>query len=107
VIGDLDWADELLTDVEARCGGNLRPVWENERAAWLWQRGRCAEALSAWERMAATPAAQFNYGMALLFLGRPTDAAPALTAAAESLPETSGWGDLARLYLAVAEIHGG
>ena len=107
VIGDLDWADELLGDAEARCGGDLRAVWENERAALLWQRGRCAEALTAWEGMAATPTIQFNRGMALLFLGRPTDAAPALSAAAASLPETSGWSDLARLYLAVAEIHGG
>lgn len=107
VIGDLDWSDELLADAEARCGGDLRAVWENERAAWLWQRGRCAEALSAWEQMATAPTIQFNRGMALLFLGRPTDAAAALTAAAESLPETSGWADLARLYLAVAEIHSG
>jgi len=48
----------------------------------------------------------FNRGMALLFLGRLTEARAALTKAVGVLPEESGWNALARLYVAIAEIHG-
>jgi hypothetical protein len=44
--------------------------------------------------------------MALLFLGKTGDARPMLAKAVAAIPETSGWNALARLYLAVAEIHG-
>ncbi len=44
--------------------------------------------------------------MARLFLGQLADAKPALQKAIDAIPETSGWSALAKLYLAVAEIHG-
>jgi len=105
-IGELDWAEELLTAAEPLCAGELRATWENERAALLWHRGRSDEALAAWNALAEAPAVLFNRGMALLFLGRLTDARAALTKAVAALPEESGWNALARLYLAIAEIHG-
>jgi tetratricopeptide (TPR) repeat protein len=95
LIGDFDTAEKLLPEDAA-----------NERAALLWHRGRCDEALAAWTAMPDSPAALFNRGMALLFLGRVAEAKPALTAAIAAIPETSGWNALARLYLSVAEIHG-
>lgn len=105
-IGEIDWAAELLAAAEEVCRGEYRTAWENERAALLWQQGKSAEALAAWEAMPETPTVLFNRGMASLFLGRFTEARAALTQAAQVLPESSGWHALARLYLSVAEIQG-
>lgn len=95
LIGEFDTAEKLLP-ADAT----------NERAALLWHRGRCEEALATWNEMPATPAVLFNRGMALLFLGKIAEAKPVLTEAVAAIPESSGWNALARLYLAVAEIHG-
>lgn len=105
-VGEFDWAGEILADAEPLCTGELRSAWENERAALLWQRGECDAALAAWDAMADTPATLFNRGMANLFLGKLDTAKGLLTKAVAALPESSGWHALARLYLAVAEIHG-
>lgn len=105
-IGEFDWAGELLTAAEPHCTGELRSVWENEQAALLWHRGEGEAALAAWDTLAETPAVLFNRGMARLFLGRFAEAKPLLTKAVEVLPEAQGWNALARLYLALAEIHG-
>jgi hypothetical protein len=98
LIGDFASAEKLLSGQD--------PATTNERAALLWHRGKCAEALAAWNAMAETPAVLFNRGMALLFTGKMTEAKAALAKAITILPETSSWNALARLYLAVAEIHG-
>lgn len=95
LIGDYDTADTLIPAADA-----------NERAALLWQRGRCEEALAVWSGLPETPVALFNHGMALLFLGRIAEAKSVLARAIAAIPETSNWNALARLYLAVAEIHG-
>jgi hypothetical protein len=95
LIGDFEAAAEFLPKDAA-----------NERAALLWNRGRCQEALEAWTAMAEKPEVLFNRGMALLFLDRIAEAKPVLSKAIAAIPETSGWNALARLYLAVAEIHG-
>ncbi len=95
LIGDFDTAAKLLP-----------PDAANERAALLWQTGKCEEALAAWTVAPESPAVVFNLGMALLFTGRFADAKVALAKAAAVIPETSGWNALARLYLAVAAIHG-
>jgi hypothetical protein len=56
--------------------------------------------------MSDSPAVMFNRGMARLFLGQIAEAREWLQKTVDSIPETSGWNALARLYLAVAEIHG-
>jgi tetratricopeptide (TPR) repeat protein len=76
----------------------------NERAALLWQRGCCEEALAMWRALPESATTLFNRGMALLFLGRAEEAATSLRKAANLLPEDSGWLALARLYLSVAEL---
>jgi tetratricopeptide (TPR) repeat protein len=96
-LGDFDTAAKLLDSV---------PTAVNDRAALLWQKGECAEALTAWESMPESPAVLFNRGMARLFMGHTADAREPLQKAIEAIPEASGWHSLARLYLAVAEIHG-
>lgn len=95
-LGDFDTAAKLLTGA-----GN-----ENEKAALLWAQGMGAEALAMWDAATESPAVQFNRGMARLFLGRVAEARDWLQKAVDAIPETSGWNALARLYLAVAEIHG-
>lgn len=99
-LGDFDDAEERLCAVEP---GAER---DNERAALLWHRGDCEEAMAAWDAMAETPAVLFNRGMALLFLGRLPEARAALAKAVAVLPENRGWNSLARLYQTLAEIHG-
>jgi hypothetical protein len=94
LIGDFETAEDLLP---ADAG--------NERAALLWQRGLSEQALQAWSQLPESPAVLFNRGMALFFLGRAVEASPVLAKAAAAIPEESGWNSLARLYLAVAQIH--
>ncbi len=96
-LGDFDTAETLLNGVSGA---------ENEKASLRWQRGECAEALSAWDALPDLPAVLFNRGMGRLFLGRIAEARESLQKAVEVIPELSGWHTLARLYLAVAEIHG-
>jgi tetratricopeptide (TPR) repeat protein len=96
-LGDFDSADAILKDLNGT---------ENNLAATLWARGNCVEALAQWDAMPATPAVLFNRGMARLFLGQIAEARPLLQQAIDTIPEASGWNALARLYLAVAEIHG-
>ncbi len=96
-LGDFDASEKLLAGAEGA---------DNDRAALLWARGRCDEARTAWDAMADAPAVLFNRGMARLFEGRIAEARPFLQKAIDALPETSGWYALARLYLAVADIHG-
>jgi len=96
-LGDFDTAERLLSGASGA---------ENDRAALLWQRGKCAEAVSAWDVAPEAPAVLFNRGMARLFLGQTAAARPLLQKAIDAIPEASGWNSLARLYLALAEIHG-
>jgi hypothetical protein len=78
------------------------PVCANEEAALLWHRGQCEEALALWQTQKVSVPVLFNRGMASLFLGRVSEARPALAAAVEKLPETSAWHHLGHLYLALA-----
>lgn len=96
-LGDFDTAASALASA---------PESKNDHAALLWQKGACAEALAAWEAMPESAAVLFNRGMARLFLGRIAEARAPLQQAVDAIPEASGWHALARLYLAVAEIHG-
>ncbi|MFM8270800.1 MAG: hypothetical protein ACKODX_00475 [Gemmata sp.] len=96
-LGDFDTAAGLLAGVSGAA---------NELAALNWQTGACAEALATWDALPESPAVHFNRGMARLFLGRTAEARDPLQKAVDAIPETSGWHALARLYLAVAEVHG-
>jgi tetratricopeptide (TPR) repeat protein len=96
-LGEFDTAERLFGAVANAA---------NDRAATLWAKGACAEALTAWDAMPESPAVLFNRGMARLFLGQFAEAREWLQKAVDAIPETSGWNALARLYLAVAEIQG-
>jgi hypothetical protein len=94
-----DDAERLLA---VPVGEALEPVRGNERAALLWQRGRRAEALAAWDALPESVPVLFNRGMGRLFTGDPAGALAALDKAQAGLPETSPWHHLAGLYLAMA-----
>ncbi len=83
---------------------NDTPFAKNEQAATLWFAGDSEAALELWQAMPANPVSQFNCGMALLFMNRASEARVHLQAAAEALPEQSGWAHLAKLYLTLAEM---
>jgi hypothetical protein len=76
----------------------------NERAAWLWARGRPHDALQLWEHTSERPHILFNRGLARLFLDQPAAALPLLRQAAVLWGTDHPWQPLASLYAAVAEI---
>lgn len=99
-------ANGIAVQLGAKFAESVEPdsaATANERAAALWDSGQCEDALSDWTAQNPHPIVEFNQGMALLFLGRPSAAIGHLRAAAAALPDTSGWPHLARLYLALAE----
>ena len=81
-----------------------RAAWANEKAALAWQRGDLEEALAQWSAEPAPRAAQFNRGMALLFLDRPAEALAPLRSAVKEMSEDDPWRHLGGLYLTLAEI---
>ncbi len=87
---------------DAEATGNS-VVGQNENAAMLWQDGERQAALEMWLKMEDSAVANFNRGMAYLFLGHAELAIAPLRLAARDLPDQSGWSHLAGLYLAVAE----
>jgi hypothetical protein len=99
-------ASNAGTPVAAGVGRMLGDIPADGDAASLWLKGECAKAQAAWDAQPDSPAAHFNRGMARLFFGTFAEARQHLTKAVALIPETSGWNALARLYLAVCEIHG-
>jgi hypothetical protein len=103
LLGRFDDAAATLASARSICTGTWAMVLTNEVAALAFARGDYAAAAAAWDALPDSPAAAFNRGLARLALGRRDDARPHLVAAADGLPATSSWADLARLYHAVAE----
>jgi tetratricopeptide (TPR) repeat protein len=103
-LGEFAQAEKFLADAEKLDTGSWKAVVENEQAALLWHRVRCAEAHAAWRSLADSAPDHFNRGLALLFLGQAAEARTELSKAIAALPETSGWQALAGLYNALAEM---
>lgn len=94
--------EAILRAAEPGIPKELRPLWDNEKAAFLWHQGKHEEARALWEKLPPSLPVRFNRGMADLFLGSTESACSHLTIVAAELPETSPWHHLARLYLALA-----
>lgn len=103
--GTYDAAKELLDELATVVPATWSGLLANEQAALAWQQGERDAAQLLWEHHLNQdcPAVLFNRGLALLFSDRAAEAATFFTRAAEAIPETSGWNDLARLYLTLAE----
>ena len=76
-----------------------RAAWENEKAALAWHEGRAEAARALWNAMAPSAPVLFNRGMAELFLGNTATGSAILSEVITSIPETSAWHHLARLYI--------
>lgn len=100
------WVERHAGDPVAAGVGRMLGDASGPDPAARWLRGECAAALAAWDAEPESPAGLFNRGMGRLFFGRYAEARELLARAVGALPEASGWHALARLYLAVAEIHG-
>ncbi len=101
---NFDAAERFLASHDANVPAEWRTAWENEKAAVLWHSGRHDEARKMWDRLEATAPVLFNRGMAALFAGDTAIAKQHLTAAIASLPASSAWHHLGRLYLTLAEL---
>lgn len=100
---EYDRADELIRAGDDAVPAAWQAVWENEKAALAWHRGRQDEARKSWLTQADSTPVLFNRGMSALFLGNNAAAREALTRAVGQLPERSAWYHLARLYLTLAQ----
>jgi hypothetical protein len=101
-----DRAAELFRKHQSSVSTEWQPCWANERAALAWHCGQEDEALALWLAEPETAPVLFNRGMAMLFLGRATEARSSLSRAVQQLPADSAWHHLGRLYLALAEMRG-
>jgi hypothetical protein len=102
---DFGRATQLLGDVAKNAPAEWKSACENEKAALAWHEGRKEEAASLWGKVDEEYLpAQFNRGMAALFMGKPAEAIGPLKKVIAKLPESASWHHLARLYLTLAEM---
>jgi tetratricopeptide (TPR) repeat protein len=99
-----DRADALVAALEAKVPDTCRNLWDNEKAALAWHRGRAEEAMELWQVQNPSLAVRFNRGMARLFLGHTEAARKELANVVAEFPENGAWHHLARLYLALAQL---
>ncbi|HWY86071.1 MAG TPA: hypothetical protein VNX28_05075 [Gemmataceae bacterium] len=79
-----------------------RASWNNEKAALAWHQGQADSARALWNAMEPNVPVLFNRGMAELFLGNTVKGRAALDEVIATLPESSAWHHLARLYVLLA-----
>jgi tetratricopeptide (TPR) repeat protein len=84
--------------------GKLGSALHNERAALAWHQGDHQRALDLWKEAKEDIPVLFNRGLSLLFCGQAGQARPLFDRVLEALPASSGWRQLAELYLAVVEL---
>jgi tetratricopeptide (TPR) repeat protein len=84
--------------------GKLRSAVLNEKAALAWHHGDYEGAVELWNQAREDIPVLFNRGLGLLFSGQSAQSRPLLDRALEGLPASSGWRQLAELYLAVVEL---
>jgi tetratricopeptide (TPR) repeat protein len=101
---DFDQAQTILTSQRNQLPESFRPVFINEEAALLWQKGQDDKALALWETLPESAASLFNRGMAMLFIEQTAKARDTFRKSIALLPETVGWHHLGSLYLALAEM---
>ena len=86
----------------ARALGGETPAYSTQLGACEWLAGNAEAARLAWANAGDHPAARFNLGLAALVAGDVVEAKSHLKPVADRFPAGSGWGHLARLYLALA-----
>ncbi len=99
-----DKAAELLHELRPHVPTRWQAAFANEEAALAWQAGDAEKALATWNALPESAPVLFNRGMAALFCDRPAEARDALNRAITMLSEDDPWHQLARLYLALAQM---
>lgn len=104
-LGDHDDADAAMTAAKPLCeAGAWQSVWVNQEAAVLAMRGKLEEASKLLNLLDPTePVVALNRGLTELALGNSAAAEKHLAAAAQVLPEISGWNHLCHLFLTMAK----
>jgi hypothetical protein len=103
LLGEYAEAREILALVpEGR--GKLGSALSNERAALAWHQGDYVSALDLWNQAKEDIPVLFNRGLCLLFSGQAARSKPLFDRVLGGLPASSGWRQLAELYLAVVEL---
>lgn len=97
-----DEAGAAIALANAATIGGETPAYFNQLGACAWLRGDRDAAESAWRRAGGDAAVQFNLALAALVAGRSTEARDLFHTVAARMPASSGWGHLARLYIALA-----
>jgi tetratricopeptide (TPR) repeat protein len=101
-LGDHAEARAALATAEAVATPADRPALLNQRGCLAWLAGDTDAAKADWLAAGDFAPAQFNLGLYYLTHGEAAPAVECLSAAEETLPETSGWCHLARLFSALA-----
>jgi hypothetical protein len=104
LLGRFEDANAVLESAKSTCTGPWAIVHTNESATLLFAQSDYAIAAQMWNAMPDSPVTAFNRGLAFLALGQRIEAGDQFRTAAGGLPSNASWADLARLYLAVAEM---
>jgi tetratricopeptide (TPR) repeat protein len=101
--GDYAEAKQVLAEMP-KARGELKSALLNERAALAWHQGDHETADGLWKQAKEEIPILFNRGLAMLFCGEAAQSKPLFDRVLGDLPASSGWRQLAELYLAVIEL---
>ena len=101
-LGDHAEAQAALGVAENYANPGQRAAVVNQSGCLAWLAGDTEAAKAAWSRADDYAPAQFNLGLYHLTNGANPDALKAFAAAEASLPESSGWCHLTRLFATLA-----
>ena len=101
-LGDHTEAQTALNAAETFANPDQRAAVLNQRGSLAWLAGDTEAARDAWALAGANAPAQFNLGLYHLTQGANAAAVEAFAAAEASLPESSGWCHLTRLFATLA-----
>ena len=101
-LGDHAEAQAALDAAATYANPDQRAAVVNQRGSLAWLAGDTDAARAAWESAGESAPARFNLGLYYLTQGANGAAAEAFAAAEATLPESSGWCHLTRLFATLA-----
>jgi hypothetical protein len=103
LLGEYAEAGKILAQMpEGR--GKVRSAVRNEKAALAWHQGDHDSAADLWTQAKEDIPVAFNRGLSMLFSGQAAQSRPLFDVVLAGLPASSGWRQLAELYLALVEL---
>ena len=101
-LGDHAEAEAALDAADNYANPDQKAAVVNQRGSLAWLAGDTDAARHAWEQAGDSAPAQFNLGLYYLTQGMNGPAAESFAAAEATLPESSGWCHLTRLFATLA-----